>query len=213
MAYLNGRLPGAVLSSIVGGRLRRDAAKSWNAMNAESIRKYGVTLRPTGSRSSYRPYADQLYFWNLYRSGRGNLAAYPGTSNHGWGLAVDVSTPRQAQIINQIGAKFGWQKRWSDAQSEWWHFKWRTGNYPAVKNVDRVLQYRSTGPSVIKLKRLLYDKGIRNFSSTPTGKPSSNRYNPYFGKNTKSAVVRFQQAHGLHADGVVGASTWSKLKS
>lgn len=32
-----------------------------------------------------------------------------------------------------------------------------------------------------------------------------------FGPGTKSAVVSFQQANGLTADGIVGANTWSKL--
>jgi len=27
-------------------------------------------------------------------------------------------------MINRYGAEFGWQKRWSDAPSEWWHFKY-----------------------------------------------------------------------------------------
>jgi hypothetical protein len=29
-----------------------------------------------------------------------------------------------AALINRYGADFGWQKRWSDAPSEWWHFKY-----------------------------------------------------------------------------------------
>lgn len=210
MAYLNGRLPSAALGNIVGGRLRRDAAKAWNAMNAESIRKYGVTLRPTGGQSSYRSIAGQRYFWNLWKSGRGNLAAYPGTSNHGWGLAVDLATPQMRSIVDKIGAKYGFAKRWSDAPGEWWHIKWKPGSYPAVKNtkVDPVLRYKSKGPSVIKLKKLLYDKGYRNFS----GKTNSNRYIPFYGKYTDKVVKRFQADHHLPTDGVVGARTWAALR-
>jgi len=114
MAYRNGRLPDSVLAPIAGGRLRKDAAAAWNAMNVEA-RKQGVELRPTGSRSSYRTYAEQLGFWELYQQGRGALAARPGTSNHGWGLAVDVPTVAMQNMINRIGAPFGWQKAWSDA--------------------------------------------------------------------------------------------------
>lgn len=214
MAYLNGRLPGVTLGNIVGGRLRKDAAKAWNAMNAESIRKYGVTLRPTGSMSSYRTLAQQQYLWNLWRAGRGNLAAHPGTSNHGWGLAVDLATPQMRSVVDKIGSKYGYAKRWSDAPSEWWHIKWKAGSYPAVKNtsVDPVLKYRSAGPSVIRLKKLLYDKGIRDFSSSPGGAKSSNRYNPFFGKFTSSAVRQFQRTHNLPTDGVVGARTWAALR-
>ena len=81
----NGRLPKSDLAPIAGGELRKDAAAAFNAMNVES-RRLGLELRPTGSKSSYRTYAEQEYFWNLYQSGRGNLAAHPGTSNHGLGL-------------------------------------------------------------------------------------------------------------------------------
>ena len=32
-----------------------------------------------------------------------------------------------------------------------------------------------------------------------------------FGQNTKNAVIAFQRAKGLIADGIVGPKTWSKL--
>jgi hypothetical protein len=120
----NGRLPSSVLAAIPGGRLEKTAAASWNRMRSFIGNKTGVWIAPTSSRVSYRTYAEQQYFWNLYTSGRGNLAARPGTSNHGWGVAVDVATMTMARLINQHGASFGWQKRWSDAPSEWWHFKY-----------------------------------------------------------------------------------------
>ena len=34
-----------------------------------------------------------------------------------------------------------------------------------------------------------------------------------FGKNTKAAVIAYQKANGLVADGIVGAKTWAKLQS
>ena len=120
----NGRLPASQLKPIPGGRLRRDVANSWLRLRNHIGRKHGVWICPTSSRCSYRPYHDQVHFWNLYQSGRGNLAAYPGTSNHGLGTTVDVPSPAMARLINREGAAYGWQKRWSDAQSEWWHFKY-----------------------------------------------------------------------------------------
>lgn len=120
----NGRLTSAQLDSIPGGQLETHAAASWLRMRAYIGQKIGIWICPTSSRTAYRTYAEQLYFWKLYRSGRGNLAAQPGTSNHGWGLAVDVPTIQMAHAINRFGASFGWQKRWSDAPSEWWHFKY-----------------------------------------------------------------------------------------
>lgn len=129
----NGRLPTSALAKIPGGRLRKDAAEAWNAMNAESERRFGVTLRPTGPRSSYRSFSEQVALRRLYLAGKGDLAAVPGTSNHGLGLAVDLATPQMRHIVDQIGAKYGWAKRWSDAPTEWWHLKWRPGSYAAVR--------------------------------------------------------------------------------
>ena len=125
----NGQLPSSDLAPIAGGRLRKDAAAGFNAMNQESREKYGVELRPTGPLSSYRDYAGQQQLWNAYQNGTGNLAAYPGTSNHGWGLAVDFATPQMRSIVDSIGAKYGWSKSWSDAPSEWWHILYQPGHY------------------------------------------------------------------------------------
>ncbi len=100
-------------------------------MNAHA-RRLGVELYPTGSMSSYRTYAQQVYLYNEYRAGRGSLAATPGTSNHGWGLAVDVATMEMRSTIDRIGRVYGWSKEWSDAQSEWWHLKWLVGSWRGV---------------------------------------------------------------------------------
>ncbi len=56
-----------------------------------------------------------------------------------------------------------------------------------------------SGPNVKTIQFLLRQRG-----STITADGA-------FGPATKSAVVSFQQANGLVADGVVGANTWSKL--
>ena len=125
----NGQLPSSDLAPIAGGQLTTSAAAGYNAMNVESRKRYGVELRPTGPLSSYRDYAGQQQLWNAYQNGTGNLAAYPGTSNHGWGLAVDFATPQMRSIVDSIGTKYGWSKSWSDAPSEWWHILYQSGHY------------------------------------------------------------------------------------
>jgi hypothetical protein len=141
-AYANGRLPRSVLAPItraVNGQqayLIKAAAASFNAMNAESERRFGVTLRVASARVAYRSRADQDYFWDLYLHHGGALAARPGFSNHGLGLAVDFATPQMRAIVDRIGRKYGWAKAWSDAPSEWWHEKWRVGTYAAVRKPD-----------------------------------------------------------------------------
>jgi len=219
-SYSNGRLPKSALLSIGSGLyLERHAAAAWLALEARARQRYGNSIhvsdayRVLGSPGDLgRGRWSQWAAWERYKRG-GNLAAYPGTSNHGWGLAVDMATS-QRYIMDAIGAPFGWAKKWSDAPSEAWHIRYKAGVWNGkIPHSDPVLRYRMAGPSVEKLKILLYDKGIRDFSSDKHGNPSSNRYNRFFGEFTKRAVQRFQRAHHLSADGVVGPSTWKALRS
>lgn len=119
----NGRLPASDLDSIPGGRLRKDAAAAWMRMRQKIGKETGTWICPTSSRTAYRTFAEQQYFWNLYQHG-GNLAARPGTSNHGLGTTVDLPFPKMRQLIDRFGAEYGWSKRWSDAPSEWWHIRY-----------------------------------------------------------------------------------------
>lgn len=124
----NGKLPASDLAPIKQGQLRKDCAAAWNAMNVEA-RKLGLELVPTGSRSSYRTYEQQVELYQDYLNGDGALAAVPGTSNHGWGTAVDTPDQRYWDMIARIGTKYGYSKAWSDAPSEPWHVVYQAGHY------------------------------------------------------------------------------------
>lgn len=126
--YSNGKLPASALAPIAQGSLAIECAAGWNALNVEA-RANGLELVPTGSKSSYRSYEQQVELYNAYLNGTGNLAAKPGTSNHGWGTAVDLATPDMRSMVDRIGAKYGWSKSWSDAPSEWWHVCYQAGHY------------------------------------------------------------------------------------
>lgn len=67
-----------------GARLRCDAVDALVALNAEFRADHGTDL-PVGS--TYRTYAEQV----ALKIAKGGLAAHPGTSHHGWGVAVDFS--------------------------------------------------------------------------------------------------------------------------
>jgi hypothetical protein len=152
--------------------------------------------------SSYRTLNEQRYLYNLYLQGRGNLAAVPGTSNHGLGLAVDLATHQMRDIVDQIGAKYGWAKRWSDAPSEWWHIKWRSGVWNGkVPDKYKTLKRGQTGPSVLRMKKAMRKHGLQQF----------NAYTPFFDKRTEAALKRLQHRHGLKADGICGPKTWSLI--
>ena len=199
----NGRLPSSVLAPIGGGYyLRKDAAAAFNAMSREAQRRWG---RPITVVAGYRTYARQVYFWNLWRAGRGNLAAHPGTSNHGWGLAVDLTPQWSRWAVDQIGAKYGFSKRWSDAPSEWWHIRFDPSKVTASVKTVKTLRKGQTGPSVKALQRQLRKLG---FKSVPA--PGKAGYG-YFGRSTVSAVKRVQKKHHLSADGVVGPKTHAAI--
>lgn len=163
-----------------------------------------------------RTLAEQAHFYWLYKFRGGNVAARPwppaphikyGKQHHANDINADV-----AQSVAAFYRKHGVPVAFN-VSGEPWHMdtldeaKLIAAAARLGKSILPVLQRGQTGRSVVKLKKLLYDKGIRFFS----GKNSSNRYIPYFGSSTKDAVQRFQKKHGLKADGEVGNSTWEEL--
>lgn len=87
----NGRLDDCHLERALGGaRIEKNARVSWDFLVNECL-KAGVVLTYTGI---YRTLQQQQDLWEE-RGGQG--VARPGTSKHGWGLAVDMS-------INGYGA-------------------------------------------------------------------------------------------------------------
>ena len=199
----NGALHSGDLSPIPGGNLRKDAATAWNAMYAYIKAKTGIEIRPTGPRSSYRTLYWQKYFWNEYQAGRGNLAAVPGTSNHGWGLAVDVATPAMADAINKYGAAYGYQKKWSDGAGEWWHFKFREGVYkPRPIDMTPTIVKGTHGPAVERLQVRLRAIGYL---------PRSWRITKNYSFWVRRAVRKFQKDHGRKVNGVVNQEIWDAL--
>lgn len=110
-----------------GHRLRSDAAKAFNALTQYYARTVGSPLCVT---DSYRSYADQV---SVYRRKPG-LAAVPGTSEHGWGKAVDLcggvetwGSAEQGWMQANAG-RFGWSNPDWAAQSgsrpEAWHWEY-----------------------------------------------------------------------------------------
>lgn len=78
---------------------------------------------------SYRTIAVQWAKWENYQAG-GNLAAYPGTSNHGEGLAVDFTDMNLTDTmwLQDFARVFRFDN--ADAPSEPWHWTYRGGYVP-----------------------------------------------------------------------------------
>jgi len=110
----------------LGGRygIRKDASAGWTALENEFMRVFG---RGIPVNEGYRSYEKQVYYWNLYQSGRGNRAAVPGTSNHGTGRSLDLGGPfynagsAEHRWLQQNARRFGWY--WEGANfGEPWHW-------------------------------------------------------------------------------------------
>ena len=99
--YPNGLIPPSAMCPLgVGGhQLRCDAAAAYRAMSAAFAAAFGSPICIT---DSYRTYASQV---RLYGE-KPTLAAVPGTSNHGWGLAVDLC----GGIDHYGTAQYNWMK-------------------------------------------------------------------------------------------------------
>jgi cell wall-associated NlpC family hydrolase len=99
--YPNGLIPPSALCPIgvASHSLRCDAAAAYKAMSTAFTGAFGAPICIT---DSYRTYSSQV---RLYGE-KPALAAVPGTSNHGWGLAVDLCGG-----IETFGtAQYAWMK-------------------------------------------------------------------------------------------------------
>lgn len=112
--YANGLIPQSALCPLAQGdhALRADAAAAFAKLNVAYARRFGEALCVT---DAYRSLAEQQ---RLYASKPG-LAAVPGTSNHGRGLAVDLCGG-----VDKFGTQqFEWMKNHAPDYS-WVHPDW-----------------------------------------------------------------------------------------
>jgi len=87
-AFDNGRIPAEALAPIPGGELLWGPAAEAFIQMANDAARDGITLPVI---DAYRPYEDQVRLADeLGLYSQGGLAAQPGTSQHGWGRAVDL---------------------------------------------------------------------------------------------------------------------------
>jgi LAS superfamily LD-carboxypeptidase LdcB len=101
----NGRIPVDALTRTDFGShvlLRADAARALERLDAAFRSRFGHDLDVS---DAYRSLAAQV----TTRDQRPTLAATPGTSNHGWGLAVD--------LVGGIDDAASAQHRWMDAHA------------------------------------------------------------------------------------------------
>ncbi len=121
-AYGNGKVPANALEQVGNTRhkLWAPAAQALNQMIGDA-KKDGVHI---GITDSYRPYEEQVDLARrkgLYS--QGGLAAKPGTSEHGWGMATDLDLNAKAlSWMKQNGEKYGYEM---NVPRENWHWAYK----------------------------------------------------------------------------------------
>jgi peptidoglycan hydrolase-like protein with peptidoglycan-binding domain len=122
--YQNGRPVSVKLASIGGGKwLNARAAPQFLAM-MKAARAAGVHLSVS---SAFRTMDEQRYLYHLYQTGRGNLAARPGYSNHQMGLSVDIGGiggygTRAYNWLKHNAPRYGFV---NDVGGEFWHWTYQ----------------------------------------------------------------------------------------
>jgi carbon monoxide dehydrogenase subunit G len=136
--YENGKIPESALCAIswqTVDHLRCDAAAKFEALNTAFKAKWGVNICVN---DAYRSYAKQVALYKELGSG---VAAVPGTSNHGWGIAVDLgcgvgifgNAPHVWFAVN--APKYGFtQPEWAligSSRAEAWHWQFFGADLPS----------------------------------------------------------------------------------
>ncbi len=121
-AYGNGKIPASALQQVgdTGHRLWAPAATALTRAIADA-KAQGITIGITDSYRSYEAQVDVAARKGLYSEG--GLAAVPGTSHHGWGMAADLKLDASAQAwMRENGGRYGFVE---DTPREPWHWAFK----------------------------------------------------------------------------------------
>jgi|DEB0MinimDraft_6_1074348.scaffolds.fasta_scaffold32997_2 LAS superfamily LD-carboxypeptidase LdcB len=158
----NGKLDVSLMRPLKGtkGALHHAAATAFNCLQMEAYFA-GVDLQSTSSADTYRSYERQertfLTRYSKTPTGRVPIvtrkwegrrwylrrgsapSASPGTSNHGWGLAIDIAGASGARLAWMMGPHpflspvlkygFSWEVE-SGRNAESWHIRYVCGDKP-----------------------------------------------------------------------------------
>lgn len=123
----NGQIPDAALCPLPqpGEKLRADAAEAFMELDGAFEQEFG---RPLCVTDSYRPYHEQV---RLFQEMTPGMAAQPGTSQHGLGVAVDLcggveqlGTVEHRWMLGHAEAHDWENPEWARDGFEPWHWEY-----------------------------------------------------------------------------------------
>ena len=256
----NGKLPASVLKKIdIGGQLHHLAADAFNAMT-KAAKADGITFAHVGD---YRSYDAQLSLFKqryvkgdsgdprkITRTFEGEKwmlkkgmapAGSPGTSNHGWGLAIDVALKVGGKLLaitsdpdgkggfkngvewlmkNADTYGFSWEIK-EGAQAEAWHIRYYPGDkVPAAVSgtapaPTAPAPAAPAAPAPTAKATTYPGRPITNGSKGEAVKAIQTKLgitaDGDFGPKTAQAVKKFKTKNGMQQDSIVGPRVWRKL--
>ena len=208
--YTNGNIPLSALTNMGPGLyLRPDAATSMVAMQSAYRSATGDTL---SFNEGYRDYATQVMYWNRYKAG-GNVAASPGTSNHGWAEAVDFNISDQRfNWLSANAASFGWDWETGAASGpEEWHWEYNgkyNGQTVTAGGADMKLVHDIQGGSIAVVARM---KVVQNIQSTPNAFALMGPTATFRGLSTMDQANGLARAYGAWDD--INGTQYSVLQT
>ena len=152
LSNVSGCISDSNLKSVGVGsnKLQKEAADAFIKMYADMPKEIKGSVRFT---DSYRPLKVQcnIFDFDYYeKTGKrrkkgtsGTPVATPGSSNHGWGRAIDIFPENVQKWIKENGPKYGWC--WGEVKSEPWHFTFCGPGNNRDKNCDNFC----TGPMTV----------------------------------------------------------------
>jgi len=129
----NGKLTNlTTISTGSNHKLNSEAAAAYEKM-VKAAKEDGVEW---GITDSYRTFEvqDKIFDWDYYKKTKkkrkkgtsGTPVAYPGTSNHGWGAAVDLVVKygdKAHTWLTKHASEFGFSNPFKNPRTEPWHWE------------------------------------------------------------------------------------------
>ena len=167
--YENAKIPAKAMAKVpgTGFLMEPHAAQALNAM-FRAAQQDGIQLT---IGNTYRDYDTQAGLYKAHVEGSHPApVASPGSSNHGWGLAVDVASvgDREFQWLLNNAGRFGYTNPWVEGKGdrdsvEPWHWEYGgggdTGSPPTEhrKNPDRQSQGQAEYVPFLNIDDLVSD--------------------------------------------------------
>lgn len=213
------------LTLVIASALPTEAASltgNLDGLNVELVRRMQRLANSAGMNlhviSGYRSRSEQQRLYDLYKAGKGNLAAPPGTSFHEFHGAADVrfangQRPGDTAHLRALTAAAGLSL---PVRSEPWHVQvagWTKAQaaagpfYKAPASATTRSAWKTDRTFLRILQAQLWDLGHADRAT-----PRARFIDGVWGPKTKGAALALQRKHGISVDGIPGSQTIAAIE-